>query len=177
MDRGCSPPARKYRRPLCRSRALFHPDLPVAPSSLRMDEHSARKRTKPRFEAGLLEPEFLYPASGLLPWVFYPRVAIVASFFRAPGQRRESAVYHLAAQSFVRESSAFRIVGHLRRLRLVAGPELPLVLNHVRRLHFRRRRRELNVAPRASDHGVAQRRLSQKRGDDGALSHHGEVDV
>ena len=74
-------------------------------------------------------------------------------------------------------AAALRALAHLRRLRLADGPELPMVLHHVGRLHFRRRGGQLDVAARARHHRAAQGRLLEGDRHDRALPHHGEVDA
>ena len=71
----------------------------------------------------------------------------------------------------------FALCSHLWRLRLADGPELPLVLHHVGRVHFCRRRRQFDVAARAGDHRFAQGRLSEGHRHARALPHHGEMDA
>src|SRR5437588_1347639 len=99
-----------------------------------------------------------------------------APLFRGPGSRRQSAVYRLDAQSSLCRAAHLWSGAKLFRFRLVDGTELSLVLYHVGPVHFCRSRRQLHVAARACDYGVAPGRLSQS-GDTGALSHHGKMDA
>src|ERR1700730_14711579 len=85
MDGGCSPSARKHCRAHRRARGFLYPDLPAPAPSLRMDEHSAGKRSEPRFEAWLSEFEFLCSARGVFPRVLHHRGAIVEKIFGKAG--------------------------------------------------------------------------------------------
>src|SRR5207237_6453279 len=81
MDGGCSPSAREHR---CAGRGagdLLHPDLPAPAPSLRMDEHSAGERSEPRFQARLLESEFLCSTGRILPRLFYYCLVVADTFF------------------------------------------------------------------------------------------------
>src|SRR6266699_183748 len=142
-----------------------------------MDEYRTRKRGDSRFQARLPESRLLHPARRFLPRVLHYRVAVVAPIFSAAGQGRQSAIHDSPSQSRLREPSALRALSDVWRVRLADESELPLVLDHVRRLHFRGRGRQFDGASRPRDHRTPTRRLSQERGHARALSHHGEVDV
>src|SRR5437762_300126 len=101
MDGGGPPPIGKHRAAHGGRRALLYPDLPFAPSSLRMDEHSAGKRSEPRFEAGLFEFEFLHPPRGGISRLLHHRRLPAEKIFGSSGQRRQSAIHDLATESFV----------------------------------------------------------------------------
>ena len=146
-------------------RVLLHPGAAFPASSLRMDEHSAGSRIR------VLDAKRAY-----LNWNFFLFRAVFLSspsssssrllappFFRPAGQGRQSAVHHYDAQGRIRRSAAFRALPDFRRLRLAHEPELPLVLDHVGRLHFCRRGRQFDVAARSRHHRAAQGRLSARK--------------
>src|SRR6266446_3340583 len=110
-----------------------------------MDEYCARKRGGARFQARLPESQLLHPARRFLPRILHHRVAVAAPIFSAAGQGRESAIHDSPSQSRLREPSALRALSDVWRVRLADESELPLVLDHVRRLHFRGRGRPFDI--------------------------------
>src|SRR5947207_13849018 len=104
MDGGRSPPTRKHRRARRRTRDLFYSDPAFATKSLRMDEHRAWKRSESRFQARLLESEFLHSSSSVLFRLLHYCFPITAPLFGPARQGRQPAVHHSSAQARVRPS-------------------------------------------------------------------------
>ena len=135
----------------------LHPHSSSPSSSLRLDEHSAGSRSVARYQARLPELAFLsYPRRSCSSASFIFATLLLRRFsIRQDSDGNPRFTIWMRKVSFV-SLPLFRALPDLRRLRLAAGPELPLVLDHVRRLHFRRRSRQLDVAARSGDHGSAQ---------------------
>ena len=142
-----------------------------------MDGYSARSRTFARHQAGVSELDFLFRARRSVPRVLSCGGARIAQTFGGTGQGRQSALHHRNAQGLIHQSANVCALSHIRRVRLADEPELPLVLNHVRRLHLRGRSRRFDVAPCSGDHGIASSGLPQGHRHRRALSHHGKMDV
>ena len=130
-----------------------------------------------RFQTRLSELVFLSSARRGIPRLFPFGGARFAQTFGATGQGWQSAFYHRDAQGVVHQSANVCALSDFRRVRLADESELPLVLNHVRRLHLCRRSGQLDVAARAGDHGFATSGLSEGCRHGGALSHHGKMDA
>src|SRR5947207_5370226 len=147
------------------------------PPSLCMDGHSSRSGGLARFQTRLSQLGFLSRARRVVFRLLYFRIALLAQAVRATGRGRKSALHDLDAKGRVYQSADVCALSYLRRVRLADEPELPLVFNHVWRVHLRGRSRQLDVLAGASGHGFAASRLLEGCRHARALSHHGEMDV
>src|SRR3954468_15993934 len=94
----------------------FHPDISRTSSSLRVDEHSQRRRSSPRFQAALSEFQFLgCPRGHLLP-LFWLRRLDLSQTFRCAGQGWHPGKDVADAEARLCFSAALRTLFDLRRL-------------------------------------------------------------
>src|SRR6266436_3438734 len=177
MERGRAPAIGKYCCVADGTGAPVCADSSAPSSPLCVDGYSARSRTVARYQTGVSQLDFLFRARRSVPWVFPFGGARVAQAFGGTGQERQSALHHRNAQGLVHQSADVCALPHIRRVRLADESQLPLVLNHVRRLYLCRRSRCFDVAPCSGDHRVASSRLPEGHRHRGALPHHGEMDA
>src|SRR5215831_17576994 len=133
---GCAASIGKHRCVVSGAGSPFYSNPAAAPSSLRMDGHSAWACAESGFQARVSQfPLVLHSRDHLL-WFLDRCVSVAAAFFSAPGQGRKSAVHDLDAPRVVHQPATVCALSHVWRGRLDDEPQLPLVFNHVWGVHL-----------------------------------------
>src|SRR6476661_2810901 len=97
LVRGCAASIGKHRCVVRGAGSSFYSNPAAAPPSLLVDGHSARARSEPGFQARLSQFSLVLHSHDYFLWFLDRCVPVTAAFFRAPGQRRKSAVHDLDA--------------------------------------------------------------------------------
>ena len=124
---GCAASIGKHRCVIRGAGTSFHSNPAAAPPPLLVDGHSAGTRGGAGFQTRVSQFSLVLNSRDYL-FCFLDRcVTIAAAIFRAPGQRRKSAVHDLDAPGVVHQFAAVCPLSHVWRLRLDDEPQLSLV--------------------------------------------------